>query len=357
MNVVIISPNFPACNVHFCTRLQAAGVNVLGIGDGSYDHFDAELRYGLTEYYHVDDIGDYESVYRACAYYVYRYGRIDRIESFNAYWLETEAKLRKEYQVPGRQKPVVKSTSLSPVCTITALLGGDKTPTALVQIMEEGENAAVTQKELEPAVQKLWEETAQAVGMANEFFTASFSRKKDGEYQLAACYPAPAPLSLDLMNYTCDCDVFALWAQAAVGNPSSQAFAPLYACMTVRTDYTQDYPALAELPEEYLVQEAPTDQIYANTKNGSVLVYRFPDQAEANGALRGIVAPAQQDKPLDQPPAKPKRSPAKRTKTPAAAEKKAPLPAERKGASGAKAAKKEPVDKPGRKPKQQDGQK
>ena len=57
MNVIIVSPNFPACNVHFCTRLQAAGVNVLGIGDGYYDNFGPELRYGLTEYYHVDDIG------------------------------------------------------------------------------------------------------------------------------------------------------------------------------------------------------------------------------------------------------------------------------------------------------------
>ena len=137
MNVIILSPNFPACNVHFCTRLQAAGVNVLGIGDGYYENFGPELRYGLTEYYHVDDIGDYEAVYRACAYYVYRYGRIDRVESFNPYWLETEAKLRKEYGIPGRQKAAVKKTAQPASYTITALLGEGKNAVASAEDVRE----------------------------------------------------------------------------------------------------------------------------------------------------------------------------------------------------------------------------
>ena len=32
-------------------------------------------------------------------------------------------------------------------------------------------------------------------------------------------------------------------------------------CLTVRTDFTKDYPVLAEIPEEYLVQETPVEQV------------------------------------------------------------------------------------------------
>ena len=326
MNVIIVSPNFPACNVHFCTRLQAAGVNVLGIGDGYYDNFGPELRYGLTEYYHVDDIGDYESVYRACAYYVYRYGRIDRIKSFNPFWLETEAKLRKEYGVPGRQKIAVKKTAQPISYTITALLGEGKGTVASVVLHPEGKDFCVTGN-MDSELQKAWKETSVSLGEAHEFFTASFSRKKDGSYQLAECYPAPAPLSADLINYTCDCDVFSLWAQAVTGKPTTRVFDSMYACLTVRTDFTKDYPVLAEIPEEYLVQETPVEQVYANTWGGSVLVYRFPEQAAADCALRAIVpeqpaAMVTEDKPAEQ--SKGKRQAAKRAPKTAAKREKIP---------------------------------
>ena len=344
MNVIILSPNFPACNVHFCTRLQAAGVNVLGIGDGYYDNFGSELRYGLTEYYHVDDLSDYESVYRACAYYVYRYGRIDRVESFNPYWLETEIKLRKEYQVAGRQKAAVKKTAQPAVYTVSALLGEGKNSVAFVATQAAGEDFTVTHSAMEPELQKAWREASLSLGEAYEFFTASFSRKKDGSYQLAECYPAPAPLAADLINYTCDCDVFSLWAQAVVGKPSSRVFEPMYACLAVRTDFTKDYPVLAEIPEECLVQETPVEQVFANTWGGAVLVYRFPEQAVADRALQAVLPPqpaeAVADKPAEQP--KPKRQPAKRApKTAAKKEKAAPAAKADKPAAKETAEKKE----------------
>ena len=99
MNVVFISPHFPLYFYNFCDRLKARGINVLGIGDAAYDSISQKTKDSLTEYYKVDNLENYEEVYRACAYFTWRYGHIDWIESQNEYWLELEATLRNEFNV------------------------------------------------------------------------------------------------------------------------------------------------------------------------------------------------------------------------------------------------------------------
>ena len=99
MNFVFISPNFPTAYWHFCAALAANGVTVLGVGDAPYDGLCPELRQALTEYYRVDTLEDYGQVFRAVAYFSYRYGKIDWIESNNEYWLEQDARLRTDFNV------------------------------------------------------------------------------------------------------------------------------------------------------------------------------------------------------------------------------------------------------------------
>ena len=99
MNYVFISPNFPFNYVHFCERLKSSGCSVLGIGDAPHDGLSAELKNALTEYYRVDTLEDRDQVYRAAAYFAFRYGRIDWIESNNEYWLELDASLREDFNV------------------------------------------------------------------------------------------------------------------------------------------------------------------------------------------------------------------------------------------------------------------
>lgn len=99
MNVVFISPHFPLYYWNFCDRLKRRGVNVLGIGDASYDSISEECKNSLTEYYKVDSLENYDEVYRACGYFTHKYGKIDWIESENEYWLETEATLREAFNV------------------------------------------------------------------------------------------------------------------------------------------------------------------------------------------------------------------------------------------------------------------
>ena len=101
LNFVMISPHFPANFETFALRLRESGFNTLGIADTPYEQLSEGLRRSLTEYYRVDNMEDYEQVYRAVAYFAHKYGRIDRVESHNEYWLELDAKLRTDFNVFG----------------------------------------------------------------------------------------------------------------------------------------------------------------------------------------------------------------------------------------------------------------
>ncbi len=101
MNCVFISPHFPPQYHRFCQQLKQAGANALGIGDAPYDALPVEVRNSLTEYYRVERMDDYGELVRACGYFTHRYGKIDRIDSLNEYWLGIEASLRDDFNVFG----------------------------------------------------------------------------------------------------------------------------------------------------------------------------------------------------------------------------------------------------------------
>jgi len=98
-NVVFISPNFPTNYWQFCRELRNNGMNVLGVGDQPYDDLMPELRASLTEYYKVSSLENYDEVYRAVAFFIHKYGRIDWLESNNEYWLEKDAALRTDFHI------------------------------------------------------------------------------------------------------------------------------------------------------------------------------------------------------------------------------------------------------------------
>ena len=99
MNFIFISPHFPHTYWNFCDRLRRNGVNVLGIGDTSYDALEDNLKQSLTEYYRVDSLEDYDQVLRAVAFFTFKYGKIDWLESNNEYWLEQDARLRTDFHI------------------------------------------------------------------------------------------------------------------------------------------------------------------------------------------------------------------------------------------------------------------
>lgn len=99
MNFIFISPHFPKTYWNFCDRLRRNGVNVLGIGDAPFDEIPYELKDCLTEYYRVDNLGNYDEMVRAVGYFTFHYGKIDWLESNNEYWLEMDAQLRTDFNI------------------------------------------------------------------------------------------------------------------------------------------------------------------------------------------------------------------------------------------------------------------
>lgn len=98
-NVIFISPNFPTNYWQFCRELKNNGMNVLGIGDQPYDELTDDLKGSLNEYYKVSSLENEDEVYRAVAFFIFKHGRIDWLESNNEYWLERDAKLRTDFNI------------------------------------------------------------------------------------------------------------------------------------------------------------------------------------------------------------------------------------------------------------------
>lgn len=101
MNFVFLSPHFPPNYYQFCAHLHNLGVNVLGLADEPYENLGPGLRDALTEYFKVGNLHNYDELLRALGYFTFKYGKIDRLDSLNEYWLETEAQLRTDFNVPG----------------------------------------------------------------------------------------------------------------------------------------------------------------------------------------------------------------------------------------------------------------
>ena len=114
MNFVFISPAFPKNYYNFCDRLLRNGFNVLGIGDTDYFELDENVKNSLTEYYRVSSLESYDEVYRAVAFFAFKYGKIDFLESNNEYWLRQDSKLRTDFNINGaKTEDVLSFTSKS----------------------------------------------------------------------------------------------------------------------------------------------------------------------------------------------------------------------------------------------------
>ena len=103
MNFVFMSPQFPTNYYNFCIHLKNNGTNVLAIGDGPYDEFRPELKEAITEYYLVESLANYDELVRAMGYFTHKYGKIDRVESHNEFWLDQEAWLRDDFNIFGQR--------------------------------------------------------------------------------------------------------------------------------------------------------------------------------------------------------------------------------------------------------------
>ena len=140
-NFIFISPNFPDSYWKFCEELKNNGLRVLGIGDGVYDELKPELRSALHEYYKVSSLENYDEVFKAVAFFTYKYGKIDWLESNNEYWLERDARLRTEFHITtgfmeGDMDKVKHKSAMKAYYAKAGI------PTARYRLVDSYENAA-----------------------------------------------------------------------------------------------------------------------------------------------------------------------------------------------------------------------
>ena len=140
-NFVFLSPNFPAIYWKFCAELKNNGMRVLGIGDAPYDDLLPELKDSLHEYYKVSSLENYDEVFRAVAFFSYKYGKIDWLESNNEYWLERDAKLRTDFHITsGFMNDDIRSVKYK--SAMKAFYAKAGIPTARYHIVETFDSAA-----------------------------------------------------------------------------------------------------------------------------------------------------------------------------------------------------------------------
>jgi hypothetical protein len=101
MNFIFFSAHFPDFNKDFIFNLHRFGVKVLGIGDTDFHALNDQLRSSLTDYYRVENLENYDEALRAVGFFTHKYGKIDRFESLNEYWLELEARIRTDFNIEG----------------------------------------------------------------------------------------------------------------------------------------------------------------------------------------------------------------------------------------------------------------
>ena len=98
-NFVFISPTFPKTYYQFPQTWKRIGGTSLCIGEDYYDSLSEEMKNACDEYYRVDNMQDYDQMYRAVAWFAHKHGKIDWLESNNEFWLEQDAKLRTDFNI------------------------------------------------------------------------------------------------------------------------------------------------------------------------------------------------------------------------------------------------------------------
>lgn len=170
-NFIFISPNFPDSYWRFCAALKRRGMRVLGIGDCPYEELTQSLRESVDEYYKVNDLENYAEVYRAVAFFAFKYGKADWLESNNEYWLERDALLRTDFHITsgfrtGDMRPVKYKSAMKERYEAAGI------PVARYRMAEDLETCRAFLKEVGSAVVK----PDNGVG-ANETYRISSERE------------------------------------------------------------------------------------------------------------------------------------------------------------------------------------
>ena len=99
MNVVMLSPGYPAEMAYFTRALAAVGARVIGIGDQSPDALPEPARHALSHYEHVD-LADENAVLRALRG-LSQFAVLHQVECLWEPYMILAARIREAFGLPG----------------------------------------------------------------------------------------------------------------------------------------------------------------------------------------------------------------------------------------------------------------
>ena len=100
MNVLMISPGYPAEMAFFTRGLGQAGVTVIGLGDQAPDALPPEAKAALDHYVHTGSLAAEDHV-RGTVRGLAKHVRIDRVECLWEPYMVLAARLREDLGLPG----------------------------------------------------------------------------------------------------------------------------------------------------------------------------------------------------------------------------------------------------------------
>ena len=371
MNLIYLSPHFPHHYHQFCKNLKQLGANVLGIGDATSQELDPAVNAALTEYYRLTDMHDYDQLVRACGYYTHRYGKIDRIESLNEFWLATEARIRDDFNiggVRGRDIDVIKRKSLmkgrfqsagipvaagrvvstreeargliritgypvvaKPDAGVGALdtfrleddadleaffaakpqtdtimeafvqgsiVSFDGLPDAkgdlvfytghrfgqgIMETVNQDKHIHYTSmRAIPPALEKAGRQCVRAFNVRERFFHIEFFETGPGKYvALEVNMRPPGGFTTDMFNYACDIDVYRLWAQVMMRQPTPLKYQRKYHCCYAsrknRYTYANSHEAVMARYGDFVVQAESVPAVFSSALGDFGYIFRSPD--------------------------------------------------------------------------------
>lgn len=236
-NVVFISPDFPQINVNLVQRASRAGLRMLGIGDADYDGLDVRLKEALTEYYRVPTLDSYDEVLRGVAFLTFKYGKIDVLESNNAYWLSQDGRLREDFNIghgptcrasDGESLDMLREAGLEvgeaegQILSYEALVGADGEPLAEAATRWPAESAYdYTYRTLKEIPEELRALGRRATGVLDAELTfvhiqVAFPSGSAPRIIRASRSAAPA-FTWDMHDHARQIDIYARWAHMLAG--------------------------------------------------------------------------------------------------------------------------------------------
>lgn len=252
MNLVWLSPDVPQVNVSFVEHLSRAGVRVVAVGDAPYEGLDPRLHEHLAEYYAVKDLNDDDDVLRALAFFIFRDGRIDRLETNNEHWLPLVTRLREDFNIPGLRPgtPVTNSEALAaaaaagvPVAESGAVRGTLVSWDALINAKGEtvfegatrwpsevnGDYTYRTLPEVPARVRDMGIAVAQACGWVDTLvhvqvdLAATAADRSIAPARVVRAIPAgPPAFTIDMHNYARHTDLYASFADVVLTGTSQR---------------------------------------------------------------------------------------------------------------------------------------